>query len=125
LCLNDDVQFLGWVPDEDLPAIYRQATVFAFPSLYEGFGIPLIEAMASGCPVVTSDCGAPAEVVGSAALKVNPLDADAIGEAICNVLEDENLREDLARRGVERAKTFTWENCANDTLAMFRDVMAS
>jgi glycosyltransferase involved in cell wall biosynthesis len=125
LGLAQDVQFLGWVPDEDLPAIYRQATVFVFPSLYEGFGIPLIEAMASGCPVITSNCGAPAEVVGSAAVTVDPLDVDAIGDAIIEVLHDAELREDLSRRGVERAATFIWENCARNTLTMFNDVMAS
>ena len=125
LHLKDDVQFLGWVPDEDLPAIYRQASVFAFPSLYEGFGIPLIEALACGCPVVTSDRGAPAEVVGNAAVLVNPEDTDSIAQGICEALTNDALRKELIDNGLKRVKTFTWEQCAKDTKSLFDEVMSS
>ncbi len=122
--LERDVVRLGWVPDEDLPALYRQAAVFAFPSLYEGFGIPIVEAMACGCPVVTSNRGAPAEVAGDAALLVDPGDDASIADGICRVLGDGGLREDLVARGRRRAAAFTWEACAAETLALFREVAA-
>jgi glycosyltransferase involved in cell wall biosynthesis len=123
--LERDVVRLGWVPDEDLPALYRQAAVFAFPSLYEGFGIPIIEAMASGCPVVTSNRGAPAEVAGDAALLVDPEDDASIAAGICRVLGDATLGGELVARGRRRAESFTWERCAAETLALFREVAAS
>ena len=120
--LQHDVQFLGWVPDEDLPAIYKMATLFALPSLYEGFGIPLIEAMACGCPIVTSDRGAPAEVVGKAAILVNPEDTNSIAQGIYEGMTNVDRRQELVRAGLERVKAFTWEQCAAETLALFREL---
>lgn len=121
--LEDDVVLVGWVPDEDVPLFYNLADAFVFPSLYEGFGIPILEAMACGCPVITSDRGAPREVAGEAAILVDPTDEDRIAATIVRVLEDRALREDLVSRGLRRVEEFTWEACARRTLRLFRRVM--
>ena len=102
------MRFLGFVPDRTLHILYRLASVFAFPSLYEGFGLPPLEAMACGAPVVTSNTSSLPEVVGDAAVLVDPTDARAIAEGLAHVLADRNLRADLQRRGVLRAQSFSW-----------------
>jgi glycosyltransferase involved in cell wall biosynthesis len=102
------VRFLGFVPDATLAALYRMAAVFVFPSLYEGFGLPPLEAMAGGAPVVTSNVSSLPEVVGDAALLIDPLDPGAIADAIARILTDKALRADLIRRGYERVHTFSW-----------------
>ena len=119
LGLRDKIVFCGFVPDEDLPAFYNLASVFAFPSLYEGFGIPVLEAMACGCPVVTTETGCSPEVAGNAALLINPYDPDAIADAMAKVLGEEALRAKLIERGLERANQFSWRKCAAETLAVF------
>jgi glycosyltransferase involved in cell wall biosynthesis len=116
LGLQDRVHFTGWVADEDLPALYNLADVFAFPSLYEGFGIPLIEAMACGCPTLTSNTGAPPEVVGTAGYTVNPRDVDDIAQGLRAVLSNPPLRAEMRAKGLERAKDFSWDKCARQTL---------
>jgi glycosyltransferase involved in cell wall biosynthesis len=107
--LHQHVRFLGFVPDATLAVLYRLASVFVFPSLYEGFGLPPLEAMASGTPVVTSNISSLPEVVGDAALLIDPMDAWAIADATSRVLHEPGLRADLVRRGFERVKAFSWE----------------
>jgi glycosyltransferase involved in cell wall biosynthesis len=107
--LHKYVRFLGYLPEETLAVMYRLAGVFVFPSLYEGFGLPPLEAMASGTPVVTSNVSSLPEVAGDAAVLVDPYDPTAIADGIHRVLTDEALRRDLRRKGVARAHQFSWE----------------
>jgi glycosyltransferase involved in cell wall biosynthesis len=107
--VRQDVRFFGFVPDETLAALYRLASVFAFPSLYEGFGLPPLEAMACGTPVVTSNVSSIPEVVGDAAVQVDPYDQTAIADGLERVLADGALREALIARGYERVQHFSWE----------------
>jgi len=109
LQLHQQVRFLGFVPDATLAVLYRLADVFVFPSLYEGFGLPPLEAMASGTPVVTSNVSSLPEVVGDAALLVDPRDAEAIAAAIERILTDEPLRRALIQKGLGRSHEFSWE----------------
>ncbi|MCS6860146.1 MAG: glycosyltransferase family 4 protein [Abditibacteriales bacterium] len=120
--LEDAVHFVGYVADEDLPALYSAADLFVYPSLYEGFGLPPLEAMACGTPVVTSNVSSIPEVVGDAALTVNPLDVEAIAGAMEQILTDTALRQMLTARGLERARGFTWEKTARLTLDVYREV---
>jgi glycosyltransferase involved in cell wall biosynthesis len=106
--LHQQVRFLGFVPDATLAALYRLASVFVFPSLYEGFGLPPLEAMAAGAPVITSNVSSLPEVVGDAALLIDPLDAGAIADAMARVLTDAALRASLIARGHMRVKAFSW-----------------
>jgi glycosyltransferase involved in cell wall biosynthesis len=108
--LHKYVRFLGFLPLDTLAVLYRLAGVFVFPSLYEGFGLPPLEAMASGTPVVTSNVSSLPEVAGNAAVLVDPYNASAIADGIYRVLTDESLRMDLRRRGIERATQFSWES---------------
>jgi glycosyltransferase involved in cell wall biosynthesis len=118
------VRFLGPVPDEDLPALYNLARVFAFASFIEGFGMPILEAMACGTPVVASDGGALAEVGGSAFLRIDPRDEDSIGEGLARALTDDVLRESLRAAGLARAGTFSWTETARRTLRAYEDCAA-
>lgn len=119
LGLHDDVKVTGFVEDADLPALYRGADLFAFPSLYEGFGIPVLEAMASGTPVVTSDASSLPEVAGDAALLVSPTDVDGLAHAMWRLIDDRGLVAELVRRGRDRAARFTWEAAARSLLAVY------
>lgn len=112
LGLKQDVRFLGYVPDNDLPALYSLADVFVFPSLYEGFGLPPLEAMASGTPVICSNSSSLPEVVGEAALLIRPTDTDALVAALEQILGDATLHGELREKGLERARLFTWEQAA-------------
>lgn len=116
------VLFPGYIPDEDLPALLSGALAFVFPSLYEGFGIPVLEAGACGVPVITSNTSSLPEVAGDAALLVDPHDVDAIAAAMLRLVEDDALRAELARRGQENVKRFSWEKCARETLAVLEAV---
>ncbi len=107
--VRQDVRFFGFVPHGTLAALYRMASVFAFPSLYEGFGLPPLEAMACGTPVVTSRISSLPEVVGEGALLVDPYSEEAIAQGISRVLDDDELRRGLVERGLERAACFNWE----------------
>lgn len=113
--LPESVQLLGYVPDEDLPALYCGAQLFVFPSLYEGFGLPILEAMGCGVPVVCSRTTSLPEVAGDAALLFDPNDPEAIGEAICKVLADPGLQVTLSSGGRTRAAEFTWDRSAKQT----------
>lgn len=111
-----DVRLLGRVSDEDLASLYAGCACFAFPSLYEGFGLPVLEAMAAGAPVLTSNVSSLPEVAGDAALLVDPLDVGAIRDGLARLLGDEALREDLRARGRDRAAGFSWDRTAAETL---------
>ena len=123
--LHKHVRFLGFVPDDTLAALYRLATVFVFPSLYEGFGLPPLEAMASGTPVVTSNRSSLPEVAGDAAVLVDPYSAASIAEGIQQVLSDPQLRQTLAARGLARAREFSWESSIRRIHEVYMDVASS
>lgn len=125
LGLQDKVLFAGWVPPDDLAALYNLADVFVLPSFYEGFGIPVIEAMACGCPVIAADAGALPEISGGAALLVDPYSQDEIAEAIRRTLTDDGLRQRLIDSGLQRAKAFSWEKCARQTLEVLHSLNGS
>ncbi|MFB0564477.1 MAG: glycosyltransferase family 4 protein [Candidatus Aminicenantaceae bacterium] len=120
--LTDEIKFLGNVPQEDLPVLYNLAEVFVYPSLYEGFGLPVLEAMACGVPIVTSNTSSIPEVAGDGAIKVNPYDVDEIAKAIYDLMSDKKLRHEMIGRGLERARKFSWERAARDTLAVYKDL---
>ncbi|MEM8960160.1 MAG: glycosyltransferase family 1 protein [Acidobacteriota bacterium] len=122
IALPDDphVMPLGEVSDHDLPALFSHAACFAYPSLAEGFGMPVIEAMACGAPVVTSDRGALREAAGDAARLVEPTDVDSIREGLAAVLEDSETATRLRRRGFKRAARFHWSRCATEMLALYQ-----
>ena len=122
LGLGDSVLFLGFVPDEDLPALYNLADLFVYPSLYEGFGLPPLEAMACGVPVVASTRPSLPEVLGQAALLVDPLDVEGLAAAMERALEDEGLRETMVKRGLERAKGLTWRKAARRLLGIYESM---
>ena len=105
--------------DQDIVYLYSEADVFVYPSLYEGFGLPVLEAMACGCPVITSNVSSLPEVAGDAAILVDPHDPKAIARAIIAVLKDDELKRELSKRGVEQAKKFSWEKTAQDFLEVF------
>jgi glycosyltransferase involved in cell wall biosynthesis len=116
------VHYLGYVANSDLPALYTGADAFCFPSLYEGFGLPVLEAMACETPVVASDSSAVPEVAGDAALLVDPTDVAAIGNALVCGLTDAPTRRELIARGRTRAARFTWERTAAATIDLLREV---
>jgi glycosyltransferase involved in cell wall biosynthesis len=120
--LDKHVRFLGFQPMETLAAFYRQARAFVFPSLYEGFGLPPLEAMACGAPVVTSNVSSLPEVAGGAALLVDPYDEDSIAEGIVQAVGDETLRADLIRRGHERARSFSWPQSVKKIHQIYMEV---
>jgi glycosyltransferase involved in cell wall biosynthesis len=112
--------FPAWVSAEDLEGLYALAAAFVFPSLAEGFGLPVLEAMARGVPVACSDRPALPEVAGDAALLFDPTDQPAVTESVRRLIRDAGLRADLAARGLERAKQFSWRRTAELTLASYR-----
>ena len=120
--LHKYVRFLGYLPEETLAVMYRLAGVFVFPSLYEGFGLPPLEAMASGTPVVTSNVSSLPEVAGNAALLVDPYDPAAIADGIYTVLTDESVRRDLRKKGLARASQFSWEASVRRVREIYQEV---
>lgn len=120
LGMHGDVRFLGWVEDAEVEGLWETAAAFVFPSLYEGFGLPVLEAMARGVPVACSSAPSLREAAGDAALLFDPSDERAIAEAIVRLLSDESLRNDLRERGLLRAKQFSWERAAQLTLSSYR-----
>jgi glycosyltransferase involved in cell wall biosynthesis len=119
LGIRDAVHFTGYLPFEDLPAIYNLGDFFVFPSLYEGFGLPVVEAMASGTAVLTSNCSSLGEIAGDAAETIDPTSTEAMADAIRRLATDAALRRDRAERGLARAKTFSWTQTAREMLAAY------
>lgn len=117
--LDDDIAFMGRIGTEEIVALYQNAIASTYISLYEGFGLPVLEAMASGCPVVASCVSSIPEVVGDAAILVDPNDADAVAAALERLIDDAEYRADLRTRGLARAATFTWEAAARQTIDAF------
>jgi glycosyltransferase involved in cell wall biosynthesis len=123
LGLRDRIRFLHFVPNEEMPMIYNLADCFVYPSLYEGFGLAGVEAMACGCPMAAANAAAIPEVADGAAVLFDPYSPQEIADSIMTLLHDEQIRETCIRRGLERAKAFTWERTARDTLQLFRDLV--
>ena len=125
LGIDGQVVLLGHVAQEALPAIYQGATVFLYPTLYEGFGLPVVEAMASGTPVITSNTSALREIGGGYAHLVDPFDVEEIARAIAHCMSDQAHRDNLRKLGLRRAETFLWSKTAEKTLEVYREVLAS
>jgi len=117
------IRFLGYVSDGDLSLLYAGAAAFVFASIYEGFGLPPLEAMASGVPVLVAERASLPEVAGDAALKLDPARPDETAAKLATLLDDRGIHDDFARRGLERAAGFTWEGCAQATLRVYRSVI--
>jgi glycosyltransferase involved in cell wall biosynthesis len=123
LGLEDEVLFPGYLPASELPLWYNAAELFVYPSLYEGFGLPPLEAMACGTPVVTANTSSLPEVVGDAGLAVDPLDIEGLAEAMKQVLGDDSLQQEMKVRGLRRARGFSWAKTAQETVQVYRQVM--
>jgi glycosyltransferase involved in cell wall biosynthesis len=121
---REDIQFTGYVPDQDLVAFYQAAEVFVYPSLYEGFGLPLLEAMACGTPVIAAQTSSLPEVVGDAGFLVNPHDTEELAEVMRRVLLDPALRRQMRDQGLQRAAQYSWRRTAEATLAVYEEVGA-
>jgi glycosyltransferase involved in cell wall biosynthesis/GT2 family glycosyltransferase len=113
---------LGYVSEQDLPALYSAAMVFVYPSLYEGFGLPILEAMSCGTPVITSNTSSMPEIGGDAALYINPTDVQQLTTLLLEVISDDDLRKELSWKGIERAKEFSWEKTARETLKIYENL---
>jgi len=120
--LTESVHFPGWIDQADLPGIYHAAEAFVFPSVYEEFGIPIVEAMACGCPVVSSNTGAIPELADGCAMLADPFDAEAMAANLVRLLSEPALAKTLRDKGIERAKRFSWPEAARQTLDIFRKV---
>jgi glycosyltransferase involved in cell wall biosynthesis len=123
--IKDRIRFTGYLVDDDLRALYSSCTLFVYPSIYEGFGLPPLEAMACGAPVIASDIATFQETLGDAAMLIDPNDAEALARGIVECLEDEARRQALSQRGQEHAKMFSWERTAQLTLDVYRKVLDS
>lgn len=120
--IESDIIFLGYIPDEDLPLIYRIATAFVFPSIAEGFGLPLVEAMACGCPVITSNTSCMPEIVANAALTCDPLNSREIADNLYTLFHSTDLRTEYSNKGIKRASIFSWTKTAHETHHLFMQV---
>lgn len=121
--LRNDVEFKGYVSKDELAAYYHSADALLFPSFHEGFGIPIVEAMASGCPVVTSTAFSMPEIAGDAALLVDPYNVESLISVTHRLLTNRSLREEMIELGLQRARRFSWNRCADETVAVYRDVL--
>ncbi len=119
---HERIAHLGYLPDAEMATLYSSATLLAFPSLYEGFGLPVLEAMACGTPVVSANRSALPEIAGDAAILVDPLDSESIGDGIQRLLHDDTLRAESIERGFERTRSFSWHDSAARTLAFLRAI---
>jgi glycosyltransferase involved in cell wall biosynthesis len=122
LRLGHWVKWAGWVDEQTLAAFYQMAEALLLPSLFESFGLPIVEAMASGCPVVTSNCYGAKEIAAEAAVLVDPKSVDSIAEGIERVLSEPPLRASLIQKGYERSSVFTWDRCAAQTLSVLERI---
>lgn len=118
-----NVRYLGYLAERELAYLYNLATVFVYPSLYEGFGLPPLEAMACGTPVIVSNVASMPEVCGDAAYYIDPQNVDDIAHGICAVVTDDNLRRDLTQKGLSRSKSFSWDKAAREHLMIFKEVL--
>ena len=125
LGISQYVHFLFQVPNEDLVILYNEASLFVFPSLYEGFGLPVLEAMACGTPVVAANTSSIPEIAGDAALLVEATDPEAISKAMAQVLSDDQLASEMVQKGLERNANFSWEKCARETLMVYKQTLLS
>ncbi|MCZ7553555.1 MAG: glycosyltransferase family 4 protein [Anaerolineales bacterium] len=125
LGLGERVRFIDYIADADLPALYQAAELFCLLSRYEGFGLPVLEAMASGAPVIAAECGALPEVAGGAARLTPPADPEQTAAALAGLLTGGAERESAIAGGLERARQFTWERCARLTIAAYREALAA
>ncbi|WP_410508128.1 glycosyltransferase family 1 protein [Methanosarcina hadiensis] len=122
LHLRDEIIFTDYVPYEDLPGLYNAADLFVYPSLYEGFGFPPLEAMACGCPVITSNSSSLPEVVGDAGLMFDPYNYLELKLKICDILTNSHLRDDLVKKGLKRVADFSWNKCSRETIKIYQEV---
>lgn len=123
LGIHQHIRHEEYVPEEDLLLLYNASSLFAYPSLYEGFGLPVIEAMACGCPVACSNATSLPEVAGDAAIYFDPLNVETMAEAIFKILGDDTLRESLREKGLKRAGNFSWQRAARETLKVFHETV--
>jgi glycosyltransferase involved in cell wall biosynthesis len=123
--VKDRIIVTGYIDDNDLPALYSGALAFVYPSLYEGFGLPPLEAMQCGVPVITSNTSALPEVVGKAGIMLDPHDVDGMCQAMLNLYRNSYTRNSLASQGLARAKEFSWARCTKDTVAAYRTALAA
>ena len=114
---------LGFVSQEELVQLYNLATVFVMSSLYEGFGLPILEAMACGCPVITSKEGSIPEVAGNSAFYVDAYDMGSVASGIRKVFDDQKLQEELSKKGLDRVKSFSWKEVARETLSVYESII--
>jgi glycosyltransferase involved in cell wall biosynthesis len=122
--VTDDVRFIGWLPGPEIEGLWSLASAFVYPSLYEGFGLPVLEAMARGVPVASSQASSLPEVAGDAAVLFEPTDEQAIAAALVRLLDDQALRARLVERGREQVREFTWRRAAELTLASYERALA-
>jgi len=122
--VGDAVHFIGWVPEEEKPALYGLSTLFVYPSLYEGFGLPPLEAMACRTPVIASNAASLPEVVGDGGVLVDPREPEAWAEAMVALLTSPQKREELSAKAVEQAQKFSWRKTARETLEVYKQVAA-
>ena len=120
---REDIIFTGYVKDDDAYTLYSNALAYCLPSLYEGFGLPILEAMKCGCPVITSDFSSTAEVAGEAGVLVDPLSVDAIADAMSRIYTDGVFRQELVAKGYEREKEFSWAKAAEETLVIYKEIL--
>lgn len=123
LNLENDVIFTDYVSDENLVKLYNAADLFVYPSLYEGFGLPPLEAMACGCPVITSNTSSLPEVVGDAGIMVDPNNSNSLAESMIKILKNNQLKEDMGRKSLERASMFSWKKTAKETWDVYKEVL--
>ena len=121
--LEKHIEFTGYVSEDQLTKLYQEALLFAFPSLYEGFGFPPLEAMSHGCPALVSNVASLPEVCGDAAYFVDPYDEESIADGIYQVATNSTLRETLIQKGLERAKLFTWEESGKKHIEVFEEIL--
>lgn len=121
LNLVDSIKLIGHIPDDELPLFYKNAECFVFPSLFEGFGIPILEAMKSGIPVITSNVSSLPEIGGKAALYVDPYNENDIAQAMVRIIEDGRLKQDLIKKGLQRASQFSWKKMTKEILKIYEE----